>query len=63
MDVTVARKLHARFVLLQADLIDVNTRIEVNLDLRPGVFNIEAKDRFLRAKRDKILVKMLGFKR
>ena len=63
MNVTVERKIHARFILLQADLIDVNTRIEVNLDLRPGQFNIDAKDRFLRDKRDKILVKMLGFKR
>ena len=63
MNVTAARKLHARFILLQADLIDVNTRIEVNLDRRPGQFSIDAKDRFLRDKRDKILVKMLGFKR
>ena len=63
MNVTTERKLHARFVLLQADLIDVNTRIEVNLDLRPAAFNIEAKDAFLRAKRDKILDKMVGYKR
>ena len=57
-----ARRVQQKYIMLQAELYQVNQRIEANLDSDLGARNSEAMDTYLRKQRDVILRKMIGFK-
>ena len=58
-----ARKMQQKYILLQAELFQVNRAIEANLDRRTAAVNPEAVDKVLRKERDTVLRNMIGYKK
>ncbi len=57
------RSMQTKYMLLQAELYEVDRKIEENMDRNPGAFNPEASDLVLRAERDSVLRKMAKYRR